>query len=62
LSSVPSLKCFTWNQIAAFSEEDRWMISYHQEGDEDWKTVKGGADGYFLITVGGEPYWSDAII
>lgn len=61
LSTNSSLKHFTWQQIADFSEKDRWMSSYFQKGSGDWKAAKEGADGYFLITVGGEPYWSDAI-
>lgn len=37
------------------------MFSYRQGGSGDWKASKEGADGYFLITVDGYPYWSDAI-
>lgn len=61
LSSNSSLKHFTWQQIADFSEVDRWMSSYAQGGSGDWKSSSEGADGFFLVTVGGEPYWSDAI-
>ncbi len=61
LSTNSSLKHFTWQQIADFSEKNRWMFSYRQGGSGDWKASKEGADGYFLITVDGYPYWSDAI-
>lgn len=61
LTSNPSLKHFTWKQVTDFAETDRWMASYRQGGSGDWKVVPEGADGFFLITVGGKPYWSDAI-
>ena len=61
LSSNPSLKHFTWEQVADFSEKDRLMIAYRQGGSGDWKSEKNGADGYFLVTVEGYPYWADAI-
>ena len=61
LSSNPSLKHFTWGQVAEFAEEDRFMIAYHQKMYGDWKYVSEGADEFFLVTVGGEPYWADAI-
>ena len=61
LSSNPSLKHFTWEQVADFSEKDRLMIAYRQGGSGDWKSKKNGADGFFLVTVEGYPYWADAI-
>lgn len=61
LNTNSSLKHFTWDQIADFAEEDRWMMSYAQGGSGDWKSSSEGADGFFLVTVGGEPFWSDAI-
>jgi RHS repeat-associated protein len=61
LEGFSELKHFTWKQITDFSEEDRWMMSYRQGGSGDWKASKEGAAGYFLVTVDGKPYWSDAI-
>jgi RHS repeat-associated protein len=61
LSESSDLKHFTWNDIAEFAENDRWMGAYRQGGAGDWKASKKGADGYFLVTVDGQPYWSDAI-
>ena len=61
LSTNPNLKHFTWQQVADFAEVNRPMISYRQRGAGDWKMSKDGADGYYLVTVGNYPYWSDAI-
>ncbi len=61
LGKFSDLKHFTWDEVAEFSEEDRWMISYRQGGSGDWKASKKGADGFFLVTVDGQPYWSDAV-
>lgn len=55
------LKHFTWNQVAEFADEDRWMISYRQGGSGDWKKSEEGADGYLMVTVDGKPYWADAV-
>ena len=61
LSESESLKHFTSEDILAFSERDRRMVDYRAGGTGDWKTSKWGADGYFLVTVDGRPYWSDAV-
>lgn len=61
LSQKTELKHFSWDDIAQFAEIDRPMTSYLQEGDGDWKFSKKGADEYLLVTVGGQPYWADAI-
>ncbi len=61
LESFKELKHFSWEQVENFSEVDRWMSSYRQGGSGDWKSSKVGADGYYLVTVGGKPYWADAI-
>lgn len=55
------LKHFTWEEIARFADEDRWMTSYVQKGSGDWKQSPEGADGYYLITVGQDIYWADAV-
>jgi hypothetical protein len=61
IATNPKLKHFTWDQVASFATQDRWMTSYRSGGSGDWKKSKEGADGYFLITVGGKPYWADAV-
>ena len=61
LTKSKSLLHFTWDDIANFSEIDRWMSSYRQGGSGDWKKSKEGADGYLLVSVDGYPYWPDAI-
>jgi RHS repeat-associated protein len=61
IEKFSELKHFTWDQIANFAEQDRAMSSYRQGGSGDWKSSKEGADGYFLVTVNGMPYWADAI-
>lgn len=61
IAGKPGLKHFTWNQIAEFATKDRWMTDYRAGGSGDWKAAPQGADKYFLVTVGGKPYWADAI-
>ncbi|MCJ8170458.1 hypothetical protein [Atopomonas sediminilitoris] len=54
-------KHFTWKQIIDFSIVDRWSISFYSGQSGDWKQSEQGGDGYLMITVGGLPYWTDAI-
>lgn len=61
IETFSELKHFTWNQVAEFAETDRWMTSYTQGGSGDWKKSSEGADGYLMVTIGGKPYWADAI-
>lgn len=61
IENFSELKHFTWGQVAEFAETDRWMTSYRQGGSGDWKKSKEGADGYLMVTVNGQPYWSDAV-
>jgi hypothetical protein len=61
LASHPGLKHFTWKDIADFATKDRWMTDYRSGGSGDWKKSPEGGSGYFLVTVGGKPYWADAI-
>jgi hypothetical protein len=61
LRQSASLKHFTWEQVAAFAEVDRGMLSYQSGSRGDWKAVKEGGDGYLLVTVDGMPYWADAV-
>jgi len=61
---------FSWDEIVKFAEIDRAMFQYGRNRRGDWKSVKtwkegnkngrGGA-GYILVSVGGVPYWGDAI-
>jgi RHS repeat-associated protein len=61
IAETNELKHFTWDQIDEFASKDRSMISYRQGGSGDWKASSEGADGFFLITVNGQPYWADAV-
>ena len=61
IGSMEGLKHFSWDDIASFADKNRYMTSYRQGGSGDWKSSKNGADGYFLVTVDGQPYWSDAV-
>ncbi|MEQ6120501.1 RHS repeat-associated core domain-containing protein [Reichenbachiella sp. MALMAid0571] len=54
-------KNFTWQDIVDFSEQTFGAPSFAQYGDADWKRAAEGADGHFLVTVNGKPYWADAI-
>lgn len=56
-----SAKHFSWDDISKFSRVSRSNFSFRQKGDGDWKESKEGADGFYLVTVDGMPYWSDAI-
>jgi len=61
LSTFSELKHFSWNEVAEFAETDRWMLSYRSGGSGDWKADGKPGDGYLMVTVGGEPFWTDAI-
>ncbi|MGX1023607.1 RHS repeat-associated core domain-containing protein [Psychroflexus sp. MBR-150] len=61
LSTFSELKHFSWNEIAEFAETDRWMLSYRAGGSGDWKADGKPGDGYLMVTVDGEPYWTDAV-
>jgi hypothetical protein len=61
IATMPELRHFTWEQIANFAEEDRWMPSYSQGNDGDWKSSEEGANGFLMVTVDGKPYWGDAV-
>ena len=56
-----SYKHFTWEDIIAFAEVDRSMISYRSGGSGDWKARGKPGDGYLMVEVEGIPYWTDAI-
>ena len=61
LSSFSELKHFSWNEVADFAETNRWMLSYRPGGSGDWKADGKPGDGYLMVTVDGETYWTDAI-
>jgi len=61
IAEMSELKHFTWTDIAKFSAVSRYDYSFFQGGSGDWKKSEEGADGYLLVTVGGKPYWADAI-
>ncbi len=61
LSTFSELKHFSWNEVAEFAETDRSMLSYRSGGAGDWKADGKPGDGYLMVTVDGEPYWTDAV-
>ena len=61
IESNPNLLHFTWENIVDFARIDRPMSSYASNNSGDWKNSEEGANGHFLITVGGYPYWADAV-
>ncbi len=61
IENFSELKHFTWEDIFEFANIDRPMFSYQQGFLGDWKQHKVGGDGYYLVTVDGYPYWTDAI-
>jgi len=61
ITSRTELKHFSWVEIVSFAEISRIMTSYRPGGSGDWKASEEGAGGYILVTIGGVPYWADAI-
>ena len=61
IKKLNGIKHFSWDDIVQFGEIDRNMFSYRTGGDGDWKADGKPGDGYLLVTVGGFPYWADAI-
>ena len=61
LTTFVELKHFTWEQIVNFAEISRLSISYRGGGSGDWKSLKEGGDGYYMVTINKSPYWADAI-
>jgi hypothetical protein len=55
------VKHFSWDDIARFSDKDRYWFSFYAGMSGDWKASSNGADGYRLVSVDGQPYWADAI-
>lgn len=61
IQSFPELLHFSWDNIIEFAEESRWMLNYASKRSGDWKASPKGANGYVLVSIGGIPYWADAI-
>ena len=61
IKKLNGIKHFSWDDIVQFGEIDRDMFSYRTGGSGDWKADGKPGDGYLLVTVGGFPYWADAI-
>ena len=61
IQSIQGIKHFTWDDIVMFGEKNRPSFYYLSGFPGDWKNSRKGADGFFLVTVNGFPYWSDAI-
>jgi RHS repeat-associated protein len=61
IGSMDGIKHFSWDQLASFAMVDRSMASYGSGNSGDWKALKEGGDGNYLVTLDGKPYWADAI-
>ena len=61
LRQISNLRHFTWQDIVDFAEVDRFSSSFAKGGSGDWKHKKNPGGGFPLVTVGGKPYWHDAI-
>nr|WP_294860817.1 RHS repeat-associated core domain-containing protein [uncultured Fluviicola sp.] len=61
IGSTAALKHFSWGDITSFASEDLYLWQYQQGYAGDWKKSEDGADGDFIVTVGGDPYWADAV-
>lgn len=59
IRNYSELRHFSWGDIGNFAVVDRYSISYKSGWAGDWKASI--ADGFLLVTVGGVPYWTDAI-
>lgn len=53
-------KHFTWQQIVDFALIDRLSASFYSNMPGDWKTTSQGGDGYLMVMIDGQPYWTDA--
>lgn len=56
-----AFKHFQWSDIIDFSIVDRLSLSFSSRLSGDWKASYLGGDGYLMVLVDGEPYWTDAI-
>lgn len=61
LGTSNSARHFTWDDIVEFAETERPNSAYLEKQPGDWKESSEGGAGYYLVVVGGMPYWGDAI-
>jgi hypothetical protein len=62
IGKIDGIKHFSWDDIVNYSDKHTSLVGYIWNGAfNDWKSHKDGADGNFLVTVGGKAYWGDAI-
>jgi hypothetical protein len=61
LADHPGVKHFSWDDIGQFADQDRAAGEFDNFKSGDWKRSSQGGDGYRLVSVGGLPYWGDAV-
>lgn len=54
-------KHVTWGKLIKFAIVDRLSISFHSLLPGDWKKSDEGGDGYLLVLIQGQPYWTDGV-
>ncbi|MGZ0784679.1 hypothetical protein ACXM5X_17125 [Pseudomonas saponiphila] len=54
-------KHVTWGELIEFAIVDRLSISFHSLLPGDWKKSDKGGDGYLLVLMQDQPYWTDGI-
>ena len=62
IGTMDGIKHFSWVDITNYADNHQSLWGYAWNGaPNDWKAHKEGANGLYLVTVGGKAYWSDAI-
>ncbi len=50
----------SWDDVIDFADK-HWVAEYGKGEPGDWKIAKDGGRGFYLATVDGELFWSDAV-
>jgi hypothetical protein len=62
IGTMDGIKHLSWDDITNYADNHKSLLGYAWNGAfNDWKAHKEGADGNYLVTVGGRAYWGDAI-
>ncbi len=62
IANFSGIKHFSWDDIVDYADRHQSLWGYAWNGAwNDWKSHVEGAANHFLVTVGGQPYWADAI-
>jgi len=62
IGKMDGIKHFSWDDIVRYADSHQDLLGYASNKMwNDWKSSKEGADGFFLSTVSGQLYWSDAV-